>query len=339
MSSEIRINGVGAVSAAGWSAAALADACAAGAALPTELLERVVNGATITSEVRRVPAAGPEDVPKFPRLRRASPITRFAMAAAVQAVGPALTAAVQAGERTLGVVATMMNGCVNYSNRFYAEVLADPSLASPLIFPETVFNAPASHISAYFGSRAVSHSLLGDSANFLTGVEMAAEWLLDGRVDACLVVGCEELDWLVAEGLGLYGRGLAASEGAAAVLLERGGSGPLIERITAPSGFANGRMAAAAAVRAALAADPAADMLVDSCTGVRWADAGEADVWGDWSGRRLSPRRVLGEPLGASAALQTVVAVAALQAGAARRALVASTGGNQQALGMALLGC
>jgi len=38
----------------------------------------------------------------------------------------------------------------------YDETLRDPTTASPLFFPETVFNAPASHIAALLGTTAIN---------------------------------------------------------------------------------------------------------------------------------------------------------------------------------------
>ena len=73
-----------------------------------------------------------------------------------------------------------MSGCVNYSRRFYDEVLQDPATASPLIFPETVFNAPASHLAGYFASTAMDYTLVGDPCSFLQGTALAADWLETG---------------------------------------------------------------------------------------------------------------------------------------------------------------
>ena len=67
-------------------------------------------------------------------------VTELAAAAALEALGDSANA-VREGRCRLGIVFCVMAGCVNYSRRFYQETLEDPSTASPLIFPETVFNA------------------------------------------------------------------------------------------------------------------------------------------------------------------------------------------------------
>jgi 3-oxoacyl-(acyl-carrier-protein) synthase len=117
----------------------------------------------------------------------------------------------------LGIIFCVMTGCVNYSRRFYDETLKDPATASPLVFPETVFNAPASHLAALLGTTAINYTLVGDPGVFLQGLVLGADWLLAGRVEDCLVVGAEEIDWLTADAYGLFARKIILSDGAGAV--------------------------------------------------------------------------------------------------------------------------
>ena len=83
-----------------------------------------------------------------------------------------------------GVIVCRIAGGVAYSRRLYEEVLHAPATASTLIFPETVFKAPASHVSAFLGSKGINYTLVGDDGTFLQGLALAAEWLAAGRVDA-----------------------------------------------------------------------------------------------------------------------------------------------------------
>ncbi len=94
----------------------------------------------------------------------------------------------------LGIIVGVMAGNVTYSRRFYEEVLHNPATASPLIFPETVFNAPASHLAAFLGAKVIGYTLVGDDGTFLQGLALAAQWLADDKVDACVVIGAEETD-------------------------------------------------------------------------------------------------------------------------------------------------
>ena len=330
----IRIAGTGAVSPAGWGVAALMEALDSGTrpAL-SELSRERKSGPPVVTPVLRVPPA-PPNLPKSPRLRRVSPISRFAVAAAIEALGPERVARAAAGELRLGVVCALMNGCVNYSNRFFGEVLTDPSVASPILFPETVFNAPSSHLSALFHSTAPNDTILGDRAEVFTALEIASEWLLRGDCDGVLVVAPEEVDWLSAEALGLYGSAAIPAEGAAAIYLELGGEGPRLLAVPDPVPLHPG-CDRALALREVLAAsgalDDGATMLADSRSGSAFLDEAEDRAHAGWSGPRLSVRAVLGEAFGASSGHQLVAAVEWLRRGDATHALVATLGGNEQA--------
>jgi len=330
----ITIAGTGAVSAAGWGMAALLAAMEAGVPLPVDALTGGQGG---TLPVRRVPK--PVERPAFlahPRLRRSSPISQFAAAAALEALGPDFDRT-----RRTGVIFTLLNGCVQYSGRFFGEVLHEPATASPILFPETVFNAPASHLATLLGFSAPAFTLIGDSAQFIPGVELAVQWLLDGTVEACLVVGAEEVDPLTATALRLLAPDAILTEGAAALLLERNGPGPVIEEIAGPVPIQGpvsqaARTAAARQLRQSLAPSPPDTLLVDDATGCRRSDAPGLAAWQDFTGPRLSPRRILGEAPGASTALQCVLAAAAVASDRTGQAVVNAIGADQQAAALVL---
>lgn len=334
---RITIAGTGAVSAAGWGVPALLTAMENGAPLPLDSLPHPNGDPGGGLPVRRVPKL--EGRPAFlahPRLRRSSPISQFAAAAALEALGPDY----EKGRRT-GVIFTLLNGCVNYSGRFFGEVLRDPATASPILFPETVFNAPASHLSTLLGFDAPSFTLIGDSAQFIPGLELAVQWLLDGEVDACLVVGAEEVDPLTAEALRLLAPAAIPTEGAAALFLELDGPGPVIHEIGGPIPIPGhpGRAArtlAALALRESLASLPEGTLLIDDATGCPRSDAPGLAAWQDWTGPRLSPRRLLGEAPGASTALQCVLAAHSILTRKYNSAAVSAIGADQQASALVL---
>jgi len=335
MSVPVIIRGAGAVSSAGWSGDALARAVAAGTPLPAEDMVRDDAGMRVVSHVRRVPASAPAG-PKSARLRRASSISKYAAAAAAEALGPERIARVADGSLRVGVVCTLMNGCVNYTNRFFGEVLADPSVASPILFPETVFNAPSSHLSATFGSTAPNDTLIGDGAEYITGLEVAAEWIVRGEVDGCLVIGCEEADWLCSEAAAFYSKKYVTSEGAGALYLEGGGEGVALLQIPDPVPLAAGmpRSNAMTKLRESLEIPSSGrGMLVDGRTGIACYDRAEEAAWRDWAGARCSPREILGEGMGASAAWQAVFAWHAVCGGMADYAIISAIGGSKEAAG------
>ncbi len=337
MSLPIAITGTGAVSPAGWGVAAMMRALHSGEKPAPSVLERPAGETNLRTPVLRVPAEG-ATTPKFARLRRASPISKFAAAAAAEALGETRLAEIAAGSLRVGVVFTLTNGCVNYTSRFFGEALADPALASPILFPETVFNAPSSHLSAMIGSSSPNDTLIADSTGFFSGIDLAVEWLERGEVDGCLIVSAEEIDWLSAEGLRYYSRDYLPSEGAAAIYLESAPGPVRLLHLPDPVSLAaNSRLQAALEIRRKLTPeDNGQTLLIDGRAGIARYDRPETAAWADWSGPRWSPRKVMGEGMGVSAALQIVAGVEALKGGEYRQVIVTATGANQQAAGLRL---
>ena len=332
---DIFVGGTGAVSPAGWGVPALWQAVQQGLPLSTREIFRPDQPRPL--HVRQVPAPVPR--PPWlasPRLRRTSPITHYSVAAAFEALGSE-AAEVADGSRRLGVIVCVMSGCVNYSRRFYDETLRDPATASPLVFPETVFNAPASHLAAVLGTNAINYTLVGDPGTFLQGLALAADWLTDGTVDGCLVVGAEETDWTTSHAFDLFNPKTILGDGAGAIYLRREPAGPQpvkLMTITDAHLFtpAQPRLAAAARMRGEFSSVSGDAVLVDGLQQVRPTDFAETQAWQDWSGHRISPKIILGEGLMAATGWQTVIGIEAVRRGAAS-ALVSVVGTNQQAIG------
>jgi 3-oxoacyl-(acyl-carrier-protein) synthase len=178
--------------------------------------------------VQRVPVEATANLPQHPRLRRASAISRFAAAAGLAALKNS-----RVDSSRLAIVFANSNGGVVYTRRFYSEIVrAGAQSASPLLFPETVFNAPASHLAAILGITGASYTVVGDGAVGVLALKLAEDLLASSDLDACLVVGAEEIDPLVCEAYRQWRllrdpnrpeseRGMIVSEGAGAVLLQR----------------------------------------------------------------------------------------------------------------------
>jgi hypothetical protein len=332
--SELSILGIGAVTPAGWGVVPLRRALENGRPLPVQEIARP--GWHRTLAVRRVPA--PESKPAFlahPRLRRTSPISQYAVAAALEALGPDVEP-VTKGQLKLGVIVCVMSGCVNYSRRFYDEVLRDPATASPLVFPETVFNAPGSHLAALLGTTAVNYTLVGDPGSFLMGLVVAGDWLAQGLVEGCIIVAAEESDWLTADAFRLFTRQLVIADGAGAIYvrLARAGAGVRVQAISEALLFTNqsGRRKAIQAAAAEARRYAAGALLCDAIQGVPRLDQPEMDAWEDWTGPRISPGRILGQGLMASAAWQCVSAVDCVARGVHPRAIVHLSGINEHVM-------
>jgi len=327
--SRIFIHGLGAVSPAGWGVDALRAALHKNVPLPVQPLARPGWNKPVTVRPVPPPAARPAFF-AHARLRRASAMSQHTVAAALEALGSDATR-VQAGELRLGIIVCMMAGGVAYSRRFYEEVLRDPATASPLIFPETVFNAPASHLGAYLNSPVANYTLVGDEGTFLQGLALAADWLGEGRADGCVVVGAEEMDWIVADAVRLFQRETVYAAGAGAVYLNRNPAAA-IELAAITDSFTytqkQGRLAAAQQMALQLPAGAGSELLCLS----------ESKAFGQplWPGRRLAPKSVLGEAFVASAAWQCVAAGDALRREEFTAANVSIVGVNQQAIGARL---
>lgn len=185
----------------------------------------------------RVPESALTNLVPHPRLRRASVISRFAAAAGLQALQAAGVKLDSRSAERIALVFAISNGGVIYTKRFYHDIVqAGAQSASPLLFPETVFNAPASHLAAILGITGTTYTLVGDSAVGLLAIRMADDLMANQALDYCLVVGAEEADWLLCdayrrwrlvrltppvEPFSAKKRGMILSEGAGAVLLAR----------------------------------------------------------------------------------------------------------------------
>lgn len=329
---QIAIASWGAVSPAGWNAPALYDAIQENRSLEISAISRPGNPNGL--RVRRVPPPSPR--PPFlthNRLRRTSSISQFAMGSAMEAISP-----IQQDPNGLGIILCVMAGCVSYSRRFYDETLRDPATASPLIFPETVFNAPASHIAAFLGARGQSLTLVGDPGTFLIGLATAANWLLSEQVDSCVVVGAEEADWLSADAFQLFEPEAILSEGAGALLLKRDDHAQFpieLSRITQAHRFLSERerRIAASRMRAELPDENSGALLCEGQSSLTRFDTPEKLAWNDWQGPRIRPKSSLGEGLAAGSAWQCVAAAEALSRGDAASAHISVVGCNQQAVG------
>src|SRR5208337_3653169 len=285
--SEVFVCGCGAVSPAGWGVQAMVTALKEQHSIAPQAITRPGTSRPLTGRTVPPTQTRPACL-AHPRLRRASPIAQYAVGAACEA----LSADAGIDALDLGIIYCSMVGCVNYSRRFYAEALKDAATASPLIFPETVLNAPASHLAALLGSRAISYTLAGDQGTFLQGLALAASWLNDERVGGCLVVAAEELDWLTIEAQGLFSREAIVSEGAGALYLKRKPNdleNPVwLNAITEPHLFSKGsqRLPAARQARTELAGDLPNSLLCLGVQGISKLDRDEETAWFDWGGAR-----------------------------------------------------
>jgi 3-oxoacyl-(acyl-carrier-protein) synthase len=283
-----------------------------------------------TYRVFPVPAEAVARAPAHPRLRRASAISRFAAVAGLAALEDAkLTLDVETAART-ALIFAVSNGGVIYTRRFYHEIVeSGAQAASPLLFPETVFNARASHLAAILGITGASYTLVGDGAVGILALKMAEDLLASETLDRCLVVGAEEADWLLCDAYRKWRllrsappvkpfeqppRGTILSEGAGAILLDRNGSVQL-EKTAAGTNFRKQSDAGDCVEKIfAELCDGAIDLVVASANGTFIDAAERAAVLRNCPNAKVCAiKGALGESVGASSLWQTICGAQSLR--------------------------
>jgi 3-oxoacyl-(acyl-carrier-protein) synthase len=311
------------------------------------------------------------------RLRRASVISRFATAAALDALDAAGVKIDSQNAEKIVLIFAISNGGVIYTKRFYRDIVdAGAQSASPLLFPETVFNAPASHLAAILGVTGATYTLVGDGAVGLAAIKMAEDLMANEAIDYCLIVGTEELDWLLCdayrrwrllraappiEPFSKQKRGMILSEGAGAILLAR--DGRLAIESAHPGGYFTKRAEAEEILKQILRhlSQSEIDLVISSANGT-FVDEAECRALKAMIPNALvyTGKPALGESVGAAGLWQVILAAQALRSAelppvlhadpaialrlslsrtpmtGARRAIVLSCGLNQQAAGLRL---
>ena len=329
-SSDIGITGVGIVSPAGWGFPAMLNCLN-----DNKPIEEIVHKDKVSGRVflhREVPSPDKtSSILRNPRLRRTSPVSRYLTAAAFEALGEEKLEQIASNNFRLGIVVSCYTGCVNFSQRFYQEVLDDPVTASPIIFPETVFNAPSSHLSALIGSSDLNYTLVGDESQFLSALEVGVNWILDDELDAVLVAAGEESNWLSADALSIFKKNPALAEGACALLLERCDN-PMakIDIITDRLNYSSTipRAETLNAMRAQLPDGGISDVLLEGIN--------EGSLWDDFSGKRLNVRDIMGEGFGVSVGWSCAVAAGLIDSGKFNSAIVSGSGMDQSCASLVL---
>ena len=325
-----------------------------------------------------VPPAAIAEAARYPRLRRASAISRFAVVAGLAALRDAGVELEEASAARTALVFAISNGGVIYTKRFYHEIVqSGAAAASPLLFPETVFNAPASHLAAILGITGASYTLVGDGAVGILALQMAQDLMFNPELDRCLVVGAEEADWLLCDAYRKWRllraeppiepfarppRGMILSEGAGAVVLAREGAVEL-ERVHPGGNFR--RQAEVVrlleTIASGLRSEDETSILLASANGTFVDEAERTAAAKNFAGSALySPKPALGESVAAGGIWQLICAAQALRRQQLppllhapdglglttarrpsetpwRRAVVTTCGLNQQVAGCALV--
>lgn len=167
-------------------------------------------------------------------VRKASGLSRIALAACAQAFEGAGLAADAPEREAAGIVIGTSLGSSDYYLRFYEALLRKgPKGANAVLFTEGVFNAPSGHASKLCGLHGAGHTLVGGEEAGLSAALLACDRIALGVMPAALCGGAESYCDLALASLYHEGRvgdalgGVDAdcagpfAEGAATLFLER----------------------------------------------------------------------------------------------------------------------
>jgi 3-oxoacyl-(acyl-carrier-protein) synthase len=193
----------------------------------------MLSGPSPTVPDFRVPDFPIEDHIGNARLfRRVAPATKFALAAVSLAIRDAGLPLDPEGRPGSAVVVGVTHGAIAFSTQFFGELLKDgPEGASPMLFSESVLNAPAGNIAIAFDVRGPVHTLIGEETVGAQALATALELLRSGAADRCVVAGTEERGAIIGNAYGQMDRAARRSgtggappspqgEGAAALVIE-----------------------------------------------------------------------------------------------------------------------
>jgi 3-oxoacyl-(acyl-carrier-protein) synthase len=363
------ITGVGVVSAVGTGRAAFFDAMKAGT------VPRFDDGAIETFDASKYPRAPIAEIRGFDAtkhlgdkgLRSLDRLTKLLIVAARQALhdaGLKNDGAWTAGSAdTVGIVVSNAYGSLEaISELDRVATLEDARYINPSRFPLTVSNSAAGYASIWEEIRAANVSVSDGNCGALDAASCADVLLDQARAKQIVVGGAEAMSealFLAFHKLGAVQEGACIGEGAAMLVLEhprtaaaRGahvlaeivGYGTSFEPPAKESALVHASSEALEqAIRNALGdagvSPGAVDVVVSGVSGLRVFDEAELQairkVLGD-AVRILTPKKALGETLGAGGAMAMLAAAAELVAGRAKTALVTSLGyyGNASAVVM-----
>ncbi|HYS04856.1 MAG TPA: beta-ketoacyl synthase N-terminal-like domain-containing protein [Candidatus Dormibacteraeota bacterium] len=337
---EVVVTGVGIVSAAGAGHAACLEALDSGAPLARDTSPQ---GAPQPIRAAAIEGFSLRDYGAFRGTAEISRTAQLAAAATALAQREAAThSPIPRGDR-VGVVLATAFGNLESMVRFDRGARREGHrFVDPMIFPNTVLNAAAGHVSILFGYSALNSTVSSGTAGGLQAIEYAADALRRGDADLVFAGGAEELSywtWLGEREL----RGTAPfeedavfpGEGAAVLALERAadararGAAALAvvaghgESFAAPGFSAKETIAArVSAMRRALLASGCDPQELDclwsgAVSGSRLeGDGGSAlrEIFGRGGIRVATVAPVMGDWRGASSAIETAAAVGFLEA-------------------------
>jgi len=177
--------------------------------------------------------------PRF--YRRLSRQSRLAVAASIEAIRDSGLAISELNRHRIGVVFGTAFGSTEQTDGFFVSLLDHgPQAAEPILFPDTVPNAPASHVAMYHGLKGPNSTFCQNHLSGECALAYGIALLEQDQADVVLVGGVDELSSILFHSLASVralkpiqqretlqpsqfpaGRGFIAGEGATCLVLER----------------------------------------------------------------------------------------------------------------------
>lgn len=133
-----------------------------------------------------------EDTTHFGRLARG---TQFSIMATDEAIKQACVPRALASDSQVGLVFASTRVALEKTQQFYGKILdKGPRLVNPLVFQETVNNAPASHICMRHGITGPSLTLTSGGTGGIQALAIASQWLGRGKVKSVVVTAADVAD-------------------------------------------------------------------------------------------------------------------------------------------------
>lgn len=177
----------------------------------------------------------PKDHIPVMKARRMSRFSQLGLASAVEAMQDAGFEINDSNRFRVSIALGTGFASTDSTDKFYEGLLREgPEATNPILFPETVQNIAAAHISLHFGTRGqnitFSHADISSELALFYGCEL----LNDGLTDMVIVSGADELSIAECAGYSVFNvlsnhmmpfdrkrTGLVPGEGAATIILER----------------------------------------------------------------------------------------------------------------------
>lgn len=191
--SDIAITGIGVISAMGIGKDAFWENCKKTKNAITQI-DAFDTGGLHSNVAGSVTGFHPKKYVPAMAYRRMSNISRMAVAASVEALKDSNLLPEDMDRDRISIIMGTADGCSSHVEKFYTSLLQDgPRGTQPFYFPETVPNAPASHIAMF-------HNITGPNSTFSQNMISAENAILFARnllslhqTDIAIVGGADEI--------------------------------------------------------------------------------------------------------------------------------------------------